>query len=291
MRPATTAGGATFAVVGERDAEERMAGGRNDGATRAGSTVRRRTGEHTAGVHALLRHLRAVGFTRAPEVLGIDEQGREVLTHLDGETVGDRRPWPAWAHGEAALVAAGEWMRDFHRASRSFTPPPDAHWFGDHDELRAGEVVGHHDAAPYNAVWRPAPTASGPEDGHLVGFVDWDLAGPAEPLRDLAFLALTWVPLTAPDIARGDGFAPGTDRPRRLRLLLDAYGWRGSTEEVLRAVRERALQHADGLERAAAEGYGPAVDLVAEGVAEDFRRAVTTLEADTPWLLGARGEE
>ncbi len=57
-----------------------MAGGRNDGATRVGNSVRRRTGQHTPAVHALLRHLHAVGFTRAPEVLGIDEQGREVLT-------------------------------------------------------------------------------------------------------------------------------------------------------------------------------------------------------------------
>ncbi len=196
--------------------EEQLAGGRNNGAIRNGQTVRRRTGEHTAGVHALLRHLRAVGFTRAPEVLGIDEHGREVLSHLHGETVGGRRPWPAWTHGEAALIAAGEWMRDFHEASRSFTPPPDAHWFGDHDELRAGEVICHHDAAPYNAVWRPSPTPSDPDAGELVGFIDWDLAGPSEPLRDLAFLALTWIPLTARDITCRDGFAPDTDRARRL---------------------------------------------------------------------------
>ncbi len=267
-----------------------MAGGRNDGATRAGQTVRRLTGEHTAGVHALLRHLRAVGFTQAPEVLGVDEQGREVLTYLEGETVGDSRPWPAWAHSEAALVAAGRWMRDFHQASRSFTPPADAHWFGDHDDLRAGEVIGHHDAAPYNAVWRPAPTTSDPEGGQLVGVIDWDLAGPAAPVRDVAFLALMWVPLTAHDVARGDGFPADTDRPRRLRLLLEAYGWQGSTEEVLQAVRERALQHAAGLRHAAADGYGPAVELVAEGVADDFERAVSTLDAETPRLLQAERE-
>lgn len=75
--------------------EERLPGGRNDGAVRTGATVRRRTGSHTTGVHGLLRHLDAVGFHDAPRALGIDEQGREVLTHLDGLTVGDRRPWPA----------------------------------------------------------------------------------------------------------------------------------------------------------------------------------------------------
>lgn len=267
--------------------EERMPGGRNDGATRSGQTVRRPAGDHTPGVHALLRHLRAVGFTRAPEVLGIDEQGREVLSYLDGETVGDHRPWPAWAHSEAALLAAGRWMREFHDAARTFTPPSGARWFGDHDELRAGEVIGHHDAAPYNAVWRPVPTASDPDAGELVGFVDWDLAGPSAPVRDLAFLALTWVPLTARDIAIGDGFPPSTDRPRRLHLLLDAYGWQGGTGTVIDAVRERALQHAHGLRQAAADGHGPAVALVAEGVADDFERAVVELDGQVPALLRA----
>ena len=271
----------------ERVVEERLAGGRNDGATRAGQTVRRPTGDHTPGVHALLHHLRAVGFTQAPEVLGIDEQDREVLSYLPGESVGDSRPWPSWAHSDTALIAAGRWMRDFHHAARSFTPPPNAHWFGDHNELRAGEVIGHHDAAPYNVVWRLAPTACDPDAGELIGFIDWDLAGPSAPVRDLAFLALTWVPLTAHDIALGDGFPADTDRPRRLRLLLDAYGWRGSTEAVLQAVRERALQHARGLRQAAADGYGPAVDLVAEGVADDFERAVTTLDAEASSLLQA----
>jgi len=280
-----TAVTATFAAM-----EERMPGGRNEGATRAGQTVRRPTGDHTAGVHALLRHLRTAGFTQAPEVLGIDEQDREVLSYLAGDTVGDARPWPSWAHSETALLAAGRWMRDFHQAARSFTPPLEAHWFGDHNELRAGEVIGHHDAAPYNAVWRPLPTASDPAAGELVGFVDWDLAGPSAPVRDLAFLALTWTPLTAHDIALGDGFPPDTDRPRRLRLLLDAYGWQGSTQAVIHAVRERALQHARVLRQAAADGHGPAVDLVAEGVADDFERAVTVLDAETPSLLDAEHE-
>ena len=269
--------------------EQRLPGGRNDGAVRAGRTVRRRTGAHTPAVHALLHHLHAVGFSRAPRVLGIDERGREVLGFLDGETVGEARPWPAWAHGDAALVAAGTWMRDFHAAAASFVPPPDAHWSGGRDEVRPGEVVGHHDAAPYNAVWNPGPTPEDPQAGQLVGFVDWDLAGPAEPLRDLAFTVLTWVPLTAHDVAAADGFPSGAgavaERARRLRLLLRAYGWSGGTGAVLAAVHRRAVEHAAGLRAAAAGGYAPAVALVAEGVADDFERAAAQLDADAPELL------
>ncbi len=261
--------------------EQRLPGGRNDGAVRVGHTVRRPSGSHTPAVHALLRHLEAAGFTGAPRVLGMDDQGREVLTYLEGSTIGEARPWPAWAHSDAALVAAARWLRDFHAASRTFVPPPGARWFGDRSELGPGELVGHHDAAPYNAVWRPEPTSTDPSAGVLVGMVDWDLAGPADPVRDLAFVALTWVPLTARDVAAADGFPPGADRGARLGLLLDAYGWAGTTTEVLTAVRQRALEHAAGLRAAASGGYGPAVDLVAEGVADAFDRAVTELEGWT----------
>jgi hypothetical protein len=249
--------------------EQRLPGGRNHGAVRVGPTVRRTAGAQTPAVLALLRHLEAAGFAGAPRALGRDQQGREVLSYVEGETVGDARPWPAWAHGEAALVAAGRWLRDFHAASRSFVPPPDPHWFGGRDELRPGELIGHGDAAPYNAVW----TGTG-----LV-VIDWDLAHPMPPLEDLAFVALMWVPLTARDVAAADGFAPDVDRPRRLRLLLDAYGWTGTEAAVLAAVRARARAHADGLRAAAAAGYPPAVELVAEGVADAFDRAVAELDA------------
>ncbi len=262
-----------------------MAGGRNDGAVRVGHTVRRVASTQTPAVHALLRHLEAVGFTGAPQALGIDSAGREVLTYLEGCTIGDTRPWPAWVHSDTALVAVGRWLREFHAASRSFQPPSGAQWFGDHNDLRPGELIGHHDAAPYNAVWRAAPTGTDPGDGELIGFIDWDLAGPATPLRDLAFVVLSWVPLTARDVATADGFPPQADRARRLRILLDAYEWSGTVREVLSAVRQRALDHGAGLRSAAEAGYGPAAALVAEGVADAFDRAVAELDASTPVLL------
>lgn len=266
--------------------EQRLPGGRNDGAVRSGETVRREAGTQTPAVQALLRHLEAVGFTGAPRALGLDDQGREVLTYLEGLTVGERRPWPTWTHSEAALVAVGRWLRDFHAASRSFVPPAGSRWFGGREEMRPGELVGHHDAAPYNAVWRPAPPGRDAEDGELVGFVDWDLAAPAEPLRDLAFVALTWVPLTARDVAAGDGFPAQLNRGRRLRLLLDAYGWSGAVADVVSAVRQRAAEHASGLRAAAAAGYVPAAELVAEGVADAFDRAVAELDDSMDELLG-----
>lgn len=171
--------------------EKRLAGGRSLGAVRAGPTVRRQAGDQTPAVAALLRHLEAVGFARAPRFIGLDEDGREVLSYLDGSTVGVERPWPAWTHSTAALVAVGQWLRDYHAAVRSFVPPPDPKWFGGRDDIGPGEVITHHDAAPYNAVWRAIPTEDDPTAGELVGLIDWELAHPALPIVDLAFVAFT----------------------------------------------------------------------------------------------------
>jgi hypothetical protein len=68
-------------------AEERLEGGNVGGAVRVGDTVRRSAGPWTPAVHALLAHLAGTGFTGAPRPLGFDEQGREVLTFLEGESV------------------------------------------------------------------------------------------------------------------------------------------------------------------------------------------------------------
>jgi len=49
-------------------------------------------------VHGVLAHLAGNGFAGSPRPLGLDEQGREVLTFLPGETVGNFRPWPGWVY-------------------------------------------------------------------------------------------------------------------------------------------------------------------------------------------------
>lgn len=93
--------------------EHRLAGGNTGGAVRVGDTVRRVPGGWTPSVHALLRHLQAVGFTGCPRVHGFDDQGREVLSYLPGEVVGTARPWPVWVHSDDALCQIASWLRDF----------------------------------------------------------------------------------------------------------------------------------------------------------------------------------
>jgi hypothetical protein len=50
-----------------------------------GDTVRRPVGPWSFAVHALLRHFEAVGFDGAPRFLGIDDEGREILSYVEGD--------------------------------------------------------------------------------------------------------------------------------------------------------------------------------------------------------------
>jgi phosphotransferase family enzyme len=248
-------------------AEERLDGGNLGGAVRAGDTVRRAAGPWTPAVHALLAHLAAKGFTGAPRPLGFDEQGREVLTFLEGETVGSGKPWPAWTHADDTLDQVARWLRGYHRAVADFVPPPGAVW-REGGAWSPGLIIGHNDTAPYNAAWH---------QGTLAGFFDWDFAGPVTPEWDLAFAAFSWVPLHARHIVAAEGFTDFAARPRRLGRFLHTYGWPATTASFLEVVRARVKAHASGIRSHAAAGDAVFARLLHQGVADDLDRAFTEL--------------
>ena len=260
--------------------EELLPGGNTGGAVRVGGTVRRQAGPWTESVHALLRHLEQAGFAGAPRPRGLDDQGREVLTYLPGHTVGERRPWPGWVHSDSALVQVAHWLRAYHAAVSDFRPPATAVW-REGGRWHPGLVVGHNDAAPYNAVWD--------DHGRLTGFFDWDFAAPVTLEWDLAFTAFAWVPLHARHVVEAEGFTAFADRPRRLRLFLSAYGWEGDLAEFLETVRTRVTASADGIARLAEQGHPAHQRMLDAGVEASLRTAVRELAADADQFLPRAG--
>ena len=247
--------------------EERLDGGNAGGAVRVGGTVRRAAGPWTPAVHALLGYLASQGFAGSPRPLGLDEQGREVLTFLPGETVGSALPWPGWTHDPATLVQVARWLRTYHDAVAGFVPPAGARWRAAGD-WAPGLIIGHNDAAPYNAVWR---------DGRLAGFIDWDMAGPVSPGWDVAFAAFSWVPLHARRVVAREGFTDFAARPARLRLFLDSYGWAGPAAGFLDVVRDRIRAHLAGLHRLAGAGDPLFARLISQGAAANLAAALAEL--------------
>jgi len=231
--------------MGESQAEQILHGGNTSVVVRVGDTVRRTTGHWTPAVHALLAHLGSVGFTDAPTVLGIDDQGREILSFVIGE-VGTYDPGlPDWFLTAEASMAIGGWLRRFHDAQQRFTPDPSLPWrMYAGRALRHGEVVVHHDAAPYNTIRRL--------HGGLT-VIDWDFCAPGDPVEDLACTAWRWVPLRADKAAMEDGHGGATtllpEAATRLAALADGYAASpDQRSRLLDACIQQMTKHADDLE-------------------------------------------
>jgi hypothetical protein len=191
----------------------RLQGGGRTTVHRRGDVVIRDTGPWTPAVHALLRHLEEVGFTAAPRLVGagLDQDGREMLTFIDGEFI---QPGP-WGLDGAAML--GALLRDLHQATRTFCPRPDAVWFPWHGRDLGGnrKVIGHCDVAPWNIVAR---------DGLPVALIDWETAGPVDPLVELAQLCWLNAKLHDDIVAEREHLPAAADRARLLAAIVDGYG-------------------------------------------------------------------
>jgi hypothetical protein len=79
---------------------------------------------------------------------------------------------------------------------------------------RRGDTV-IRDTAPWNIVAR---------DGMPVAFIDWETAGPVDPLVELAQLAWLNAKLHDDIVAGIEHLPPAEDRARQLAAIADAYG-------------------------------------------------------------------
>lgn len=194
--------------------EQPLAGGMyEDGrVVRVGDTVRRPVRTTSAPVQALLIHLEGAGFDAAPCYLGIDDQGREILTYIEGEV--PIPPYPAWAMTDDAIGALGSLLRRFHDASATFDPSSVAGWSTKWSDPTGGSQICHNDLFPENVVFR---------DGRPIALIDFGEASPGRSTWDLAIAAEVWAPLAAP--GNRIGVQRGLDAVKRVGLLARAYGF------------------------------------------------------------------
>lgn len=261
------------------DRENPLPGGNVGGAVRVGATVRRPAGPWTPTVHALLAHLRRVGVPGVPQVLGIDEQGREILSYVEGTTVGEGRP--DRAHSDTLLVQTMRWLAGYHRAVAGFRPAS-PRWRLDPRPVEPGEIICHNDIAPYNLVVSGLDTESGPR---LVGVVDWDVAGPGRPIDDVAFAAWNLLPLSG-GASTSAGTPSDQEVARKLRLLVESYG-RYEPDEVLRRVPVRLRAGFARIRAGAERGDAGMRHLLGTGRITVAEHALAAFEARLPALLAA----
>lgn len=172
-----------------------LRGGRlTPGIVRIGNTVHRPPKQNSAFAHELLLFLEDQGFGFAPRFLGTDEQGRDILTYLEGKT------WPGNGSTlpDELLVQAAQVIRRYHDLTAG-SPLAQSH-----------EIVAHNELGPHNTIF---------QENKLIGLIDWDDAAPGTRLRDLANAVYNYV-----DVGHWANQS-AAEQARRIRLMCIAYGW------------------------------------------------------------------
>lgn len=167
------------------------------GVVRVGDTVRRPQRFVTNTMREVLQHLERAGFDAAPRWLGVDEQDRDILTWIEGDTFTERgRMHPYIGEPPDRILFDDEQLAAVFALLRRY-----------HDTFD-GEVICHGDYGPWNLVWR---------DSLPFAVIDFDNAYAGEPADDVGYALRMFVSY---------GFGPWEpeESVRRTRVALAAYG-------------------------------------------------------------------
>ncbi len=209
------------------------------GVVRIGSTVRRPVTRFSGTIHALLRYLEDRGFDASPRFLGIDDQGRETLSFIEGEAGQFGSSAHDWS--DESLIASFQLLRRYHDATVGFRPPSDAVWRKKINYSQPIEVVCHNDFAPYNCIF---------QDRLPTGIIDFDYACPGSRPLDVAFAIYRFAPLS--QMVKQPWMPRRVDPLVRVSMALESYGLestKGLLEMIIdrvRMIRESAAQSAKG---------------------------------------------
>jgi hypothetical protein len=245
--------------------EERLVGGNTHAEVmRVGNTVRRPIGSWTPGVHALLQCLESVGYDGAPRALGLDEEGREILSFVPGAVV-----WPdrfSLVQTDVALAEVAGAIRRYHDAVAEF--PYERFTWSDRgaDPRGPSEVLCHNDLAPWNLVRSDAGGWT---------FIDWDLAAPGRVAWDLSWAVLSFVPLMP------DSTLTEAQTSHRIATFGEGYGKQLPSDLIAVAV-ERCSYEAELIERLGKAGIAPYARLLADGHGTGWRSAAAHIASNQP---------
>ena len=218
-----------------------LLGGASTKVTRVGNVVYRSPKPQSKTVLNLLTFLQSAGFSGSPRPIGdgFAPDGREMLEYIEGES-----PQPN-ARSNEATYEIGELLRKLHSVGSQWTPPADACWRPWFVRELSGQrsVIGHGDLGPWNIL---------ANDGRPVAFIDWDHAGPLDPVWELAHVAWQNAQLYDDDAALLNLLPDAEQRALQARLILDGYGLAysdrvGFVDRMIHlaiwSAREEAIEH------------------------------------------------
>ena len=158
---------------------------------RVGDTICRPIQKNSYFVHEFLQYLETANFDASPRFLGIDAQGREIISYIEGD-VPSNLGW----YADEQLIVAARLIRRFHDMTAACKL------------AGSEEIICHNDLSPCNFVFiNDTPKA----------IIDFEMAAPGTRIFDLAYAAWLWLDIGNDEIS-------ASEQKRRLLVFSQAYG-------------------------------------------------------------------
>lgn len=177
---------------------------------RAGNQVKRPTRPWSASATRLLKHFETYDLP-VEHVISLDDS-LQISKFVDGEMVHPHK----WA--DAALYCVGRLLSQLHNAAKEFVMTDKDVWrpwylreIGD----KTNRICCHGDIAPWNTIT---------ENGFPKLLVDWECAGPLDPMVELARVCWLFVQLHDDDLAELYDLPSPEKRARQVCIVADGYG-------------------------------------------------------------------
>ncbi|KGP91814.1 aminoglycoside phosphotransferase [Pontibacillus chungwhensis BH030062] len=247
--------------------EEELTGGNVTMVYRSGDSVRREIKSGSKRIHDLLLHLEKKNFKAAPEFLGINEEGREVLSYIDG--VAGNYPLKKYMWSNEALKDIAKMLRRYHDSVSDFPITND--WEPIDNTPNKFEVVCHNDFAIYNIIFNHEKP---------VGIIDFDLAAPGPRLWDIAYTLYTCVPLSRlyhNEEGEAVYYNPTRDAAyikQRVKTFFECYGMKGIEEGYLEMVMLRLEGLCKTMKRKASEGDPAFRRMIDDGHFDHYQKEI-----------------
>lgn len=199
---------------------EVLCGGRDNKIFRITDKVIRPSAAWTPHVHDFLNFLIDEGVTFVPRPYGINENGEESLSYVQGEVF--NYPLPEFMLQDHMIISSAKLLSSFHEVSGRYIDKitHNEEWML--PAIDPIEVMCHGDFAPYNVTI---------VDGEVFGIIDFDTLHPGPKMWDVAYAVYRWVPFTNP--TNPDGCFSLEEQIRKAKLFLDTYGTTLEERELL----------------------------------------------------------
>ncbi len=202
--------------------EEQQTGGNVSKVWKKGNIILREQKSWSHTVQRLLLYLEKKEFPYSPRFLGTDEEGREMLSYMEGVCMEEYPADSSIRFRISTIRKLGEMLRRYHDITSTFSRSKEDVWMLSYEGKLEKEVICHNDIAPYNVTFI---------NNIPVGLIDFDTCCPGPRIWDIAYALYRFVPLTSevyePETGRKRSYEKGRDAGIRRMCVNDffrAYG-------------------------------------------------------------------